>query len=443
MKKLSSPPRGRSNAAPETQQLGDGARTPVTLSIEAMGAQGDGVARIGGGVIHVPFTLPGETVRVEVKGQRGNSIAIDIPSAARVAPICRHFGVCGGCALQHWNAANYAEWKTGLVTSSLAREGIEARPDALQSYPTASRRRATFTVEKKGNVLALGYRAARSHETVNLAECPVLLPEIEACLPILRQALSNELRDGQEARVHVASVSNGVDCAIDGANLRAGSHSNLIEALSAAGMIRVIWNGEVLFQSAAPVITISGVRVPLPPGNFLQAVATCEEEMVHFVLEALAQTKAAKGPICDLFSGLGAFTFSAARLAPVTAYEANSQAVAAMTAAIREAQGIKPVTAVRRDLFRNPLGPLELNRFAAAIIDPPREGAEAQCVSVAASKIATVIMLSCDAASFARDAGHLVRGGFQLERLMAFDQFKFSAHVEVAALFHRGQSRRR
>jgi 23S rRNA (uracil1939-C5)-methyltransferase len=443
MKNFSSPPPSRSDMASNAKSLADGALEPLTISIEALGAQGDGVARIGGSIVHVPFTLPGETVRVQVKGQRGNAIAIETPSPARIPPICRHFGVCGGCAVQHLEEASYAKWKAGLVTSALAREGIEMQPEALRSYATASRRRATFTAEKRAGAVTLGYKAARAHETVNLVECPVLLPEIEACLPIMREALHAGLPEGQEARVHVTAVANGVDCAIEGPELRARAHADLIAKFSAAGMIRAIWNGDIVFQSATPVTSFGGIAVPLPPGSFLQAVEACEQDMGAFALEALAETKASKGPVCDLFSGLGAFTFRAARLAPVTAYEANSQAVAAMTAAIREAKGIKPVTAVRRDLFRNPLGPLELNKFAAAIIDPPREGAEAQCQSLSASKIATVVMLSCNPGTFARDARHLLKGGFQLSRLAAFDQFKFSAHVEIGSLFHRSHGRRR
>jgi 23S rRNA (uracil1939-C5)-methyltransferase len=181
----------------------------------------------------------------------------------------------------------------------------------------------------------------------------------------------------------------------------------------------------------------------LPQGAFLQAVEACERDMAAFVVEAFAEAKAAKkGPVCDLFAGLGAFTFACARLSPVTAFEDNASAVAALSDAAKRASGTKPVKAVRRDLFRNSLGPMELNAYAAAIADPPREGAEAQSKALAASRIGTVVMLSCNPATFARDAAILVAGGFTISRLAVFDQFKFSPHVEIAASFVRTGSKK-
>ena len=158
--------------------------------------------------------------------------------------------------------------------------------------------------------------------------------------------------------------------------------------------------------------------------------------------EALAEAKASKGPVCDLFAGLGAFTFPCAKRAAVTAFEENAEAVAALNDAAKGASGVKSVKAVRRDLFRNPIGPMELNAYSAAIADPPREGAEAQSKALAASKIDLVIMLACNPVTFARDAAILAAGGFSLARLAAFDQFRFSPHVEIAAAFVRAGSKK-
>jgi 23S rRNA (uracil1939-C5)-methyltransferase len=417
---------------------------PVTAIIEAMGSQGHGIARIGGQKVFVPFTLPAEPVRLARTGSNATAVAIESPSADRIAPLCSHFGTCGGCALQHWSEAPYRAWKAGLVASALARAGIDAKIEILKTYPVPSRRRATFTARNTRGHIQLGYLAERSHDIVDLTECPILLPEIAEALPAVRTALSRAIPPASETKVHIAAVANGLDCAVEGPPISEVVRSKVIEVLCASGFIRAAWNGDVLFLSAAPFIICGGVRVPLPAGAFLQAVEACERDVAGWVIEALRQAKAAKsGPICDLFSGLGAFAFPAAKITPVTAYEENASAVEAILSAAKQAKGLKPLSAVRRDLFRNPIGPLELKKFVAVIMDPPREGAEAQCCALAASKIADVAMVSCNPATFARDAAILTAGGFQLTRLIAFDQFRFSAHVEIAALFRRPSSKKR
>jgi 23S rRNA (uracil1939-C5)-methyltransferase len=415
---------------------------PATATIEVLGAQGQGIAHIGGEKHFIPFTLPGERVRAVLHGQRTAAISIEAPSPERIEPVCKHFGTCGGCTLQHWADALYSEWKQGLVTSALARAGIAAPVEPLRSYPVSSRRRAALTARSDGGKIALGYNAARTHDAVDLEECPILLPEIAQTLPHLKAALSASMPAKSEAKITVTAAANGLDCAIQGPVLRAAVNAKVIGILGAAGIIRAFWNDDLVLLAAAPLISFSGIGVTLPPNVFLQAVEQCEHDMARWVLDALSSGKAASGPICDLFAGLGAFTFPAATLAPVTAYEESQAAVVALTAAAKRAKGLKAVSATRRDLYRNPLGPLELNKFASVIIDPPREGAEAQARALVSSKIATVAMLSCNPTSFARDAAILTGGGFQLTRLAAFDQFRFSAHVEIAALFQRPAGRK-
>ena len=414
----------------------------VGMRIESMGAQGHGVALIGGRKVYIPFTLPGETISAVLVGTKGDAISIDSPSPDRVLPVCRHFGTCGGCSLQHWREAPYAEWKIGLVKAALAREGLAAPIDPLRSFAVASRRRATFTACKESGEVRLGFNAARSHDLVDLDECPILLPRIASALPHLREALADALPNGSEAKIHVTAAENGLDCSIEASKLTARGLAKLAQVLPRAGVVRAAWNGDIIFSETAPFVLAGGVKVTLPQGVFLQAVEACERDMAAFVAEALAEAKAGKGPICDLFAGLGAFTFPCAKQASVTAFEDNANAVVALNDAAKGASGIKPVKAVRRDLFRNPLGHLELNAYSAAIADPPREGAEAQSRSLAASRIGTVVMLSCNPATFARDAAILAAGGFTLSRLAVFDQFKFSPHVEIAAALVRAGSKK-
>jgi 23S rRNA (uracil1939-C5)-methyltransferase len=442
MKKHSSAPHAIPSSGASPAERPNRSAEQVTVAIEAMGAQGHGVARIDGATAHIPFTLPGETVRAELKGHKAVAAAIESASPERIEPVCKHFGTCGGCALQHWRNENYEEWKEGLVRAALARVGLEVPMERLKTYPISSRRRATFTARKANGRLDLGHNAARSHDVVGLDECPILLPRIALALPHLKAALESALTSTGEAKVHMTAASNGLDCVIQGPRLHLGAQANFIQALAAAGVIRAIWNDEAILLSATPFASFGGVRVALPPGAFLQAVEACEHDMAAFVIEALAEANAARGHICDLFAGLGAFTFPCAKFAQVTAYEESAAAVPAIVAATREAKGIKPVMAVRRDLFRNPLGPAELNKFAAIVADPPREGAEAQCRALASSEAETALMLSCNPVTFARDAALLTAGGFRLARVAAFDQFRFSSHVEIAASFRRPRSKR-
>jgi 23S rRNA (uracil1939-C5)-methyltransferase len=406
-------------------------------TIEAMGAHGHGVARIGQSTVHIPYTLPGEIVRIRSRGDIVGAVAIESASPERIRPICKHFGRCGSCSLQHWHGANYQEWKVALVRSALARGGVAASVEGMKSYPVSSRRRAAFTVRKAAGGIELGYHAERSHDAIDLEECPVLLPEIASALPRLKAALNAVLPARSEAKLQVTAAANGLDCTINGPNLPAVSHQQLIHAFSGARIIRAFWNSDIILVDAVPYVVLGDVRVTLSPGVFLQAVEACQRDMTDFVLKALGEANAANGPVCDLFAGLGAFTFPVAKFAAVTAYEESAPAVAALAAAARRANGLKPVTAIRRDLFRYPLGPVELNKFGAIIADPPREGAEAQCRALASSKAGTAVMLSCNPTTFARDAAILSAGGLSLARLAVFDQFRFSAHVEIAAIFQR------
>ncbi len=436
MKKRSSP----QNATVDQRVSGAPSRE---VTIETVGTLGHGVAVIDGRKVFIPFTLPGETIQPQIEGTKGNAITIDRPSPDRISPICKHFGVCGGCSLQHWREGPYAEWKVGLVKAALAREGLAAPIEPLRSYPLASRRRATFTVRKESREIRFGFNAARSHDLVDLDECPILLPQIASALPQLKAALADALPNKSEAKLHITAAENGLDCNIEAPSLPAPGVARLAGKLPAAGIIRMVWNGDAVFLEAAPFVSTGGVKVMLPQGAaFLQAVEACERDMAAFVVRALADAKAPKGPVCDLFAGLGAFTFPCAKQAPVTAFEDNANAVAALSDAAKGASGIKPVKAVRRDLFRNPLGAMELNACSAAIADPPREGAEAQCKALAASRIGRVVMLSCNPVTFARDAAILAAGGFMLSRLAVFDQFKFSPHVEIAAAFTRVGSKK-
>jgi 23S rRNA (uracil1939-C5)-methyltransferase len=403
------------------------------LSVSRLGAQGDGIAETGEGPVFVPFTLPGERVVADVEKGRGRLFDLLLRSPQRAEPICRHFGVCGGCALQHLEQNTYLEWKRQRLADALRIERIDAPVEPVRVFGPHTRRRAAFAAIKSASGLAFGYRRAQSHDIVDLHECPLLLPGFEAALPALRKLIDTLLRPG-EARITVTACDNGLDVDIEAVagKLRPFTSAHGKEA-EAAGIIRLTAGGDPLFSIAAPRVSLAGVPVEPPPGAFLQASSAAEIAMAGIAMEALGKAR----KVADLFCGLGTFSFAMARRASVTAAENDRTLLLALDAASRRVQGIKPIKTLARDLMREPLSTAELHAFDAVLFDPPRAGALAQASALAKSRVPKVIAISCNPASFARDARTLIDGGYMLQRIVPIDQFVFSAHVELVAIFTR------
>jgi 23S rRNA (uracil1939-C5)-methyltransferase len=405
----------------------------LELTIDRLGAQGDGIAETGDGLVYVPFALSGEHIVADVERGRGSVLEILTRSPERTEPICRHFGVCGGCALQHLERNAYLEWKRQRVVDALRMERIDTPIEPVRAFGPHTRRRAAFAAIKLASGLSFGYRRAQSHDIVDLRECPLLLPRFEAALPALRGLVDALLPSG-EARVTVTACDNGLDVDMEKplGKLRpfTATHGKAAEA---AGIVRLTAGGDSLFSIAAPRVNLAGVAVEPPPGAFLQASGEAEIAMTDIAMEALGKAR----KVADLFCGLGTFSFAMARRATVTALENDRALLLALDAASRRAQGIKPIKTLARDLMREPLSPAELNAFDVVLFDPPRAGALAQSSTLAKSRVPKVIAMSCNPASFARDARMLIDGGYTLERVAPIDQFVFSAHVELVAIFKR------
>lgn len=407
----------------------------IEARIARLGVQGDGVAETETGPVYIPFTLPGERVTADIQGERGAAVDIAETSSERIAPICQHFGACGGCALQHLAPAPYREWKRQRVTEALLREGVAADVAPVFTVPPASRRRAAFTAVRSGRETRLGFRRALSHEVIDIAECPILAPAITQALPALRTLVGALVQPG-EARVLVTACESGLDVLMEpeGRQARPALSPALAVLAREAGVARLAWGPGILFSVAPARVALSGVGVDIPPGAFLQAVAEAEAAMARLVVEGVGKAR----KVADLFCGLGTFTFALARKAAVTAAESDSALLDALAAANRGTSGLKPITPLRRDLMREPLSWQELGAFDAVVFDPPRAGALAQTKALAKSKVARVVAVSCNPVSFARDARALIDGGYRLEGVTPVDQFVFSPHVEVVARFSRG-----
>lgn len=318
--------------------------------------------------------------------------------------------------------------------AALAKAGVKAQVADVIATPLHSRRRAVFKLKSLPEGLHIGFHAAKSHTIVDMHQCDILTPGLFTLVGKLRMALEPVLGAGEAAELHVTECDNGFDAAFRWSrNLTPALVAALSKALGGTGIVRLLLGKETVFETAAPVITLGGVTVTLPPNAFLQPTREGETALQSLVLELTAKAK----NVADLFSGLGTFTFPLAGRAKVHAVEGEKPMLEVLASAAKHAKGLKPVTTEMRDLFKAPLTPLELNAFDAVVLDPPRAGAEAQCRVLAASKLRRVTYVSCDAASFARDARILMDAGFTPGAVTPVDQFLFSTHIEVVGSFTR------
>lgn len=412
------------------------------LTINAVGAQGDGLARFGDGKpAFVPLTLPGETVRANMDGARGEVVEIMIASADRVAPPCKHFGHCGGCALQHWAGEPYRAWKAEQVRLQLSMEGLETEILPTFAAPPASRRRVALHARKggKGQGARLGFKERRSWNLVPIEECPVSDPRLVTALPALARLAEPFLEHPKSApTLHVTLTGTGLDIDITGVERKSGGLSadarmRAAMAASEGDFARVTLAGETVYGARQPLVKLGPAVVALPPGSFLQAVPAAERAMVAF---AVAEAQGASR-IADLYCGVGTFTFRLAEVGAVHAAEMSPPAIAALKAALGATPGLKPINAEARDLVKRPVLSTELAKTDVVVIDPPRAGAAEQTVEIAKSKVAKVVSVSCNPATFAKDARVLVDAGFRLEKVLPVDQFVWSPHIELVGVFSR------
>jgi 23S rRNA (uracil1939-C5)-methyltransferase len=329
----------------------------------------------------------------------------------------------------------YARAKRDAVIAALRKAGVAAEVLAPLIVPPRSRRRAVFKVKSLPEGLHIGFHAARSHTVVDMHQCEVLTPGLFGLVGTLRARLEPVFGVGEAAELHVTETDTGFDCGLRWKRrLTPNLTAELSKMLGGAGIVRLMLNGETVFETATPTVRLGDVPVALPPDAFLQSTAEGEAALQARVAAITAGAKT----VADLFAGCGTFALPLARTAKVHAVEQNAPALAALAAAAR-APRLKPVTTEARDLFRLPLTPLELSRHEAVVLDPPRAGAQAQARTLAASRVATVAYVSCDAATFARDAAILAQGGFTPGPVQPIDQFLWSSHIELVAGFTRSR----
>ena len=393
--------------------------------IVRIASRGDGITADGR---KSPQAAPGDLLELDGSVTRGPH---------HVDPPCRHFPECGGCQLQHVDDVSYAAFVTDKITGALSQQGIAAPEMApVHLSPPYSRRRAGFAIERKGRVVRVGFHEEASHRIVDMAECHILRPELFALVAPLRRLMAGLLPDRGTATAQMTLTDSGVDLALEGVGAPGLEASETLTAFAQAHRLARLsidegYGPETRWEPDAVTVTLGGVAVPLPAGAFLQATADGEAALVAAVIEAVGDAST----VADLFAGLGTFTLPLSARAKVYAAEGARDPLLALKGAAVQAG--RPVFPEHRDLFRRPLSTAELDRFAAVVLDPPRAGAREQVAALAASKAERLAYVSCNPATFARDARALIAGGWRLDWIRPVGQFRWSTHVELASRFSR------
>jgi 23S rRNA (uracil1939-C5)-methyltransferase len=265
---------------------------------------------------------------------------------------------------------------------------------------------------------------------IAIDRCPVLAKSLDGALPAAWAIAEALGLTKKPLDIQVTATDTGLDIDVRGSGpLTASATAALARVAARQNLARLTRHGELIAQARPPSLRVGTATVVLPPAAFLQATADGEAVLARLVQSACMAQK----NIADLFAGIGPFALRLAAQARVLAIDDNDGAIAALKRAAASTAGLKPVTAERRDLFKNPLLAAELDRFDAVVFDPPRQGADAQSRALAASGVPLVVAVSCNPGTLARDIRHLIDGGYRLTSVTPVDQFRYSEHVEIVA----------
>jgi 23S rRNA (uracil1939-C5)-methyltransferase len=414
----------------------------ITLSIDRLAGLGEGCGQWEGRKVFVPYSLAGERVKAVITQEtqeflRAKPVSIEIPSAGRAPAPCPHFMACGGCSLQHLGSAAYSAFKQKTLEEALRKAGFpECRPEPLIPVAPDSRRRVEWSVQERNGEIELGFLEGRSHALVDIRECRVLVPQLQQLIHPLRAALKKLQLGGAVASVQALYLHPLLDIGI----VLHGKYSASLEnpllalgnALGAARLSVLLADSPKILMQKRPVQRrVDAMNIELPPFCFLQAGEEAERRMIDETMRGLHGCRR----IADLFCGVGTYSIPLTLHAQVKAFDAVSWMTDALNHAAAQHEIHRQLGALRRDLFRSPLKASELSAFDGVVINPPREGAKAQCAEIARSGVPKLVMLSCNPATFTRDAAILREGGYTLTRALGIDQFVYSPHLEIVAHF--------
>ncbi len=413
----------------------------VEITVETLGGLGDGIANHKGKPIFIPKACAGDVLNVRIVNETKEAFQATIvdvltPGPHRQTAPCKHFAECGGCALQQLAPEHYKAFKTRLLQSALARAGYDI-PAEVIFLTTGTRRRAEFKIEHENNRINLAFVEPRSHETIAIHQCPVLASELQALIGLLNRALSTTPYAAHLVAVSFTLADTGVDMVLTLAGYKVEPLPGIEELCKNLNLARISVRTpdskpQVATKLANVQMQLGKYSIAIPPDAFLQATAEGQKRLTE---TAINTTKSAK-KVADLFSGIGTYSFPLSEHTHVHAVEGDTTMMGGIRNNITR-HSIKTLTVEQRDLFKNPMTPKDLDGFDAAIINPPRVGAKAQVEQLAASGVNTIVMISCNPATFTRDAAILKNAGFSISSAYGIDQFVWSAHLEIVAVFTR------
>ena len=394
----------------------------LTLNSRAEGVTADGT--------RVPRALPGE----EIALGKENKFKIILPSKDRITPVCAHYKGCGGCSMQHATQSFIKDWKSNIIKSCLSARGLKTIIKPILTSKTNSRRRVTLHGMKTKKSVTVGFFKRNTHELISTPSCELVNPEILSAFSLFEEITLIGATRKSIIEISVTVSKEGLDLNIlNGKKLDNQSIMKITGLCESFNIARITWNEDLLANFLNPTIVFQGIAITPPPNAFLQATEQGQEILItNAMLSVFDSDK-----VIDLFSGCGTFTLPAAKRSEVLAIDKTKSMLTAIDQAWRETTGLKKVTSRSQDLFKEPVGKEELNSFDAAIIDPPRVGAEAQSHELAKSHIKRISSVSCNPRTFSRDAKILVDSGFKLDWVQPIDQFLWSSHIELVAQFSR------
>jgi len=400
--------------------------------VDRLGQLGDGIIDSPNGEIFVPFTLPGEHIEGNVKNGRINSPRIIKPVSDRIKPACKHFKSCGGCSLQHASDTVISDWKIRKTQDALSQVNLHPEFRPIINSKAGSRRRATFAAKRTKKGALVGFHGRASDVIIEISECPISDPILLSGMPAFSQfAILGSSRKAI-LRISATVSENGLDVKIDnGKKLSATEISKFAQICNQFKILRLMWNDDVIAQSNPPSQKMGLADVIPPSGAFLQATKSGEAALIKTVLEIIGPSKR----VVDLFAGCGTFALPISSKATVHALEGDVNMIAALDSGWRAAGGLHDIKSETRDLFRRPLMPDEFKKIDAIVIDPPRAGAVSQVIEIAKANVGRIAFVSCNPATFARDASILCNNGYNLDWVQVIDQFLWNPHIELVAQF--------
>ncbi len=429
---------------------------PITTQIDALGFSGDGVARYGEFKIMIPYSCVGETISATITHTNKHFATAQLnevitPSPERAIPLCKHYGICGGCKLQHLSPNAIHNFKHGKLTQVLARLGLNDEESSRITRPLisagmASRRRVDMacSISKSGEV-SLGFHGLGSTYIAPIDECPITIPAITTLFEPLRNLITHMTRGKHLCAIRIQEVqTDSLDIALQvrkdlpesdrdlWRSFAIQQHISRIseQCIDTYGKIQTTQN----LINHEPCSLLAGYPVKMPVGAFMQAAKAGQDALTDFVL---AHTQDAD-TIIDFYCGIGTYSIPlCARGGTIHAYEGSEDMTQALINVSRRAHLDTRLHVHTRDLFKNIVKAEEIIHADAVIINPPRNGAEPQTKAIAASGVKKVIMVSCNPVTCERDAQSLIRAGYQITAALAVDQFVMSEHVEIALVFEK------